>query len=65
MLEQAGFELRFLEWFDEHGSFHYSEWAPEDGMIHRSSRFDERNLNGALNYTSLIIDAIKPVSPSA
>jgi len=58
-LEAAGFKVRLLEYFDENGVFHYNEWAPEDGLIRRSKRFDERNKNGQLNYTSLIIDGIK------
>jgi predicted SAM-dependent methyltransferase len=59
MLEEVGFEVRALEWFDENGQFHFKEWNPEDGMVSRSSRFDDRNKNGELNYTSLIVDAIK------
>jgi predicted SAM-dependent methyltransferase len=61
MLEKIGFQVHLLEYFDERGQFHYDEWKPADGKIHRSKRFDERNANGELKYTSLIIDAIKPV----
>lgn len=57
--EQAGFQVRLLEYFDENGRFHFNDWDPAKGMIHRSKRFDERNSNGELNYTSLIIDAVK------
>ena len=57
--EDAGFTVRLLEYFDENGQFHYNEWDPKQGMIHRSKRFDERNRGNELNYTSLIIDAIK------
>jgi len=60
MLESAGFVVRLLEYFDEHGEFHYSEWSPEDGMIARSSRFDKRNIAKRNAYTSLIVDAVKP-----
>jgi len=56
---QAGFKIDLLEYFDEKQEFHYKEWSPQDGMIYRSKRFDERNQNGLLNYTSLIIDAEK------
>jgi predicted SAM-dependent methyltransferase len=59
MLERCGFSVRLLEYFDETGKFHFNEWDRKDGMIHRSSRYDERNSNGELNYTSLIIDAVK------
>jgi predicted SAM-dependent methyltransferase len=55
----AGFNIDFVEYFDEKGEFHYKSWSPQDGMIYRSKRFDERNQNGSLNYTSLILDAKK------
>ncbi len=55
----AGFTVKLLEYFDENGSFHYTEWDPAQGMIHRSKRFDERNNEIELSYTSLIIDAVK------
>jgi predicted SAM-dependent methyltransferase len=59
-LEQAGFRVILLEYWDENKEFHYSDWTDEGGRIMRSSRFDVRNKNGELNYTSLIVDAIKP-----
>lgn len=55
----AGFKIDLLEYFDEKRKFHYKEWSPQDGMIYRSKRFDERNQNGVINYTSLILDAVK------
>ncbi len=59
-LYQSGFrELRFLEYFDEEGQFHFHDWAPESGLVHRSSRFDPRNKDNPLRYTSLIVDAVK------
>jgi predicted SAM-dependent methyltransferase len=61
LLKNAGFEVHLLEYFDEKNKFHYVDWLVADGMIHRSKRFDGRNIDGNLNYTSLIIDAIKPV----
>jgi predicted SAM-dependent methyltransferase len=57
VFEASGFRVELLEYFDEDGEFHYREWSPEDGMIHRSSRFDERNGNGRLAYTSVVLDA--------
>jgi len=60
LLEQAGFEVRLLEWFDKQGVFHYEEWSPEDGLIRRSTRFDGRNKQNPTAYTSLIVDAVKP-----
>jgi predicted SAM-dependent methyltransferase len=60
VLESAGFEVDLLEYFDAGGQFHFTDWDPADGMIHRSRRFDERNRDGRLGYTSLIVDARKP-----
>lgn len=59
LFEAVGFEVRLLEYFDEDHIFHFEQWSPSDGMITRSSRFDDRNKNGELVYTSLIIDAVK------
>ena len=59
LFEQAGFRVRLYEYFDETGQFHREDWRPEDGKIFRSARFDARNQDGALNYTSIILDAIK------
>jgi len=61
-LGKAGFQTRPLEYFDEDGHFHAAEWDPEDGMIHRSARFDDRNQNGELRYTSIIVDGVKPIA---
>ena len=60
IFEEAGFQVDLLEYFDEKGNFHFKEWYPVDGMIKRSKRFDPRNQN-CLEYTSIIIDAIKPI----
>lgn len=60
MLENAGFEVRLLEWFDEQGNFHHEEWDIDEGLIRRSTRFDPRNQQNPTAYTSLIIDAIRP-----
>lgn len=60
MLQRAGFTVRLLEYFDENGKFHHNPWDAKDGMVWRSQDHDKRNMNGELNYTSLIVDAIKP-----
>jgi predicted SAM-dependent methyltransferase len=60
MLKKAGFSVTLLEFFDANGTFHSRPWERSNGMIHRSRHFDERNKDGRLNYTSLIVDAIKP-----
>ncbi len=59
-LETVGFQVKLLEYWDETGEFHFKEWSSEDGNIVRSKRFDPRNQNGTLTYTSLILDAVKP-----
>lgn len=59
-LEKAGFQVNLLEYWDEEGVFHYSDWTNDAGKIIRSKRYDERNQNGKLAYTSLIVDAVKP-----
>ena len=59
LFEKVGFEVQLLEYFDENHKFHCNKWDANKGMIIRSKRFDERNLDGELNYTSIIIDAYK------
>jgi predicted SAM-dependent methyltransferase len=58
-LKQFGFNVSLLEYFDENGVFHFNKWNEERGKITRSALNDKRNIDGNLNYTSLIIDAIK------
>jgi predicted SAM-dependent methyltransferase len=58
-LESAGFKVSLLEYWDENGNFHFKEWSDDGGRVLRSKRYDSRNQNGKLAYTSLIIDAIK------
>ena len=54
----AGFKCEGIEyWFD--GKFTKKDWSISDGFVGRSAEYDERNINGELNYTSLIIDCIK------
>ncbi len=59
-LKAVGFEVSLLEYWDENGHFHFKDWTDEGGHIMRSRRYDKRNANGDLKYTSLIVDAIKP-----
>ncbi|HET7300482.1 MAG TPA: hypothetical protein VFJ01_07485 [Oleiagrimonas sp.] len=60
VFEQAGFEVRLLEWCDDEGVFHATDWDARDGFVYRSLRFDHRNQHGQLRFVSLIIDATKP-----
>lgn len=62
ILEKAGFEVDLLEYFDFNGNFHFKDWDPDNGIIIRSRRFDDRNKNGNMKYSSLIIDALKKIS---
>lgn len=62
VFEQAGFQVKLLEHFDEKGQFHFEPWDEAAGMIRRSSRFDSRNADGKLHYTSIVLDAVKPVA---
>jgi predicted SAM-dependent methyltransferase len=57
IFERAGFQVSLLEYFNSKGEFNYVDWSPEAGKVNRSRRFDERNMNGTLNYTSIILDA--------
>jgi predicted SAM-dependent methyltransferase len=59
ILVTSGYSVRPLEWFDSEGIFRRNEWSPKDGMVTRSSMFDERNIDKPLSYTSLIVDAYK------
>ena len=60
LLSDAGFRIVLIEYWDENREFHQTEWSTEDGHILRSQRYDPRNQDGRLVYTSLIVDAIKP-----
>jgi predicted SAM-dependent methyltransferase len=59
LFESAGFEVQPLEYFDERGAFRCVDWLESEGRITRSSRFDPRNRDGTLRYTSVILDARK------
>jgi predicted SAM-dependent methyltransferase len=59
LFERAGLRVELLEYFDEQGEFHERSWDPALGIIHRSRRFDRRNQNGSLEYTSIVLDARK------
>ena len=60
LLKNTGFEVELLEYWDENGKFHFKDWSSEYGHVQRSKRYDKRNQDGTLTYTSLIVDAIKP-----
>lgn len=61
LLEDIGFHVIPLEYFDAKEIFHFFPWDERDGYIERSFRFDtqEKFRRGDLRYTSLIVDAKK------
>ncbi|MDR4937999.1 SAM-dependent methyltransferase [Rossellomorea marisflavi] len=58
MFSQAGFEVKLLEYCDEDGQFHASEWDEAKGVIFRSQKVDPRNRE-VLTFPSLMVDAVK------
>jgi predicted SAM-dependent methyltransferase len=58
--ERAGFRVHLYEYYDESGKFHDHPWDRKAGTIWRSKRLDKRNRDGNLNFTSIILDAVKP-----
>jgi predicted SAM-dependent methyltransferase len=60
LFEAVGFKAHLLEYFDSKHRFYFEDWSPAKGLIRRSKRFDRRNSDHQLNYTSIIIDAQKP-----
>lgn len=59
-MREAGLEPEVLEHWDAAGEFHAKDWDPADGKVVRSLKFDSRNADGVLKYTSLIVDGVKP-----
>jgi predicted SAM-dependent methyltransferase len=62
VFSSAGFEVCPLEWWDEQGRFHEETWDERDGFVYRSRRYDHRNLHGKVGFTSLLVDAVKPIN---
>jgi len=58
VFESAGFRVALYEYFDEAGTFHCQDWDANAGKIWRSRRFDKRNADGDLTFTSIIMDAV-------
>lgn len=59
VFESSGFKVELYEYFDETGRFNYHDWEEKAGTIRRSKRFDPRNKNGSLTFTSIVLDAVK------
>lgn len=59
LLRSTGYHVKLLEYWDQHGVFHYEPWDADDGLILRSKNHDPRNRDGNLRYTSLVMDAIR------
>lgn len=62
LLQLAGFQTLPLEFWDTKGTFHSEPWDDSSGPITRSAARDFRNRNGSLVFTSLIVDAVKPMA---
>lgn len=58
-LNKAGFTVDLLEYWDEAGSFNFNSYNENYGEVMRSSKHDKSNVSGKLEYTSLIVDAVK------
>ena len=59
LFQDAGFQVRPIEYFDAAGSFHTTSWNVSDGLVQQSLLFDKRNESQPFAYTSLFIDAVK------
>jgi len=62
LLENVGYKVTPLEYFDDQDRFHAVVWDQQEGFVSRSARFnrDEPFRRDAVYYTSLIVDAHKP-----
>ena len=56
VLQKSDYDFQLLEFFDASGAFHREQWHAEDGFVGRSASYDERNVDGKLVYSSLIVD---------
>lgn len=56
LLAAQGYDFALLESFDAQGAFHSQPWSADDGFVSRSAAHDQRNSDGVLRYTSLIVD---------
>jgi predicted SAM-dependent methyltransferase len=65
LFKDAGFTVQLYEYFDELGKFQYQDWHTGEGTIRRSKRFDPRNSGGSLTFTSIVMDAYKPLQEMA
>ena len=59
ILIQAGYKVELLEYFDEFRVFHQNDWDPKEGYVRRSKKINQRDIRDKLDYSSLIVDAIK------
>lgn len=57
-LENSGFMVQLVEYFNESICFFKKKWFAEEGFVLRIFEFNERNKN-ELKYTSLILDGVK------
>lgn len=60
LMATQGYDFALLEYFDAEGAFHSQPWSADDGFVSRSAAHDERNSDGVLRYTSLLVDCWLP-----
>lgn len=62
LVENVGYKVRPLEYFDAQDRFHAVVWDQQEGFVSRSARFnrDEPFRRDGVYFTSLIVDAHKP-----
>ena len=60
LISGQGYAYALLEYFAADGVFHSQPWSAEAGFVSRSAAHDERNRDGALRYTSLLVDCWLP-----
>lgn len=59
ILEEAGFTVEPLEYYDENGVFRSKKWDLKDGYVFRRYGNGEMNPDNIPEYSSLIVDGIK------
>jgi predicted SAM-dependent methyltransferase len=62
LLQEAGFKVLPLEYWDEHGQLHCQEWSADHGPIRRTAGHQECHSTLPFRYTSLIVDGIRPAA---
>ena len=59
LFDKKKFSINLIEYFKENGEFIQNYNEEKNGYIMRSRNNDHRNTENTINYTSIIVDAIK------